>query len=256
MRPVGRNGFIIYHSRLKPDRHSPGFALAGSILRLKLPRMVNVTYYLEVISSWCFWAEPAWTELKQRYEDKVQFGWKIAQMPAEAYPASKSQCEWFYRRSGSIVRSPFMLNAGWFEPDIKLYLIPNYVAEAAKDFGVTDDRVRLAIAHAALREGRKVGRWDVVTPIAAEAAGLDSSKLLARAQSPEIAARTQATTAEFHALQVNQRPTFLIENSIGDRALFSGVVRAEPLVAAIEELQADEAAYASWAAHFGTPPVG
>src|SRR5437667_9996507 len=175
--------------------------------------MVNVTYYMEVISSWCFWAEPAWTELKQRYEGKVQFGWKIAQMPAEAYPISRSQCEWFYRRSGSIVRSPFMLNAGWFEPEIKLCLIPNYVAEAAKDFGVTDDRVRLAIAHAALREGRKVGRWE----LAAQVTGLESGKLQARAQSPDIAARVQASTAEFHALQVAQRPTFLVENSIGDR---------------------------------------
>jgi len=46
--------------------------------------MVHVTYYLEVISSWCFWAEPAWTELKRRYADRVEFTWKIALMPAEA----------------------------------------------------------------------------------------------------------------------------------------------------------------------------
>ena len=56
----------------------------------------------------------------------------IAQMPAEAYPRSKSQCDWFYRRSGSIMRSPFMLNSDWFEPEIKQYLAPNFVAEAAK----------------------------------------------------------------------------------------------------------------------------
>src|SRR5258708_31342629 len=99
--------------------------------------MVSVTYYLEVISSWCFWAEPAWTELKQRYEGKVQFGWKIAQMPAEAYPASRAQCEWFYRRSGSIVRSPFILNAVWFGPALKLYLLPKFVPNSAKAFPAT-----------------------------------------------------------------------------------------------------------------------
>src|SRR5689334_11175335 len=75
-------------------------------IRRRIRRMVKVTYYLEVISSWCFWAEPTWAELKRRYEGRVEFGWKIAQMPADAYPVSKSQCEWFYRRSGSIVRSP------------------------------------------------------------------------------------------------------------------------------------------------------
>ncbi len=218
--------------------------------------MVKVTYYLEVTSSWCFWAEPAWAELKRRYGGQVEFGWKVAQMPPEAYPQSKSQCEWFYRRSGSIMRSPFMLNAGWFEPEIKEYLVPNYVAEAAKDFGVADDRVRLAIAHAAMREGKKVGRWDVAVEVASSAGGLDAAKLLARAKSPEVAARTLGTTEEFHKLQVNQRPTFLVENEIGDRAVFSGVVRIEALAAAIDAIASDEAAYTSWKAHFGGPPAG
>jgi predicted DsbA family dithiol-disulfide isomerase len=217
--------------------------------------MLHVTYYLEVISSWCYWAEPAWAELKQRYAGRAEFGWKIALMSPEAYPVSASQCDWFYRRSGTVMRSPFKLNSGWFEPEIKQYLAPNYVAEAARDFGATDDQVRLAIAHAAEREGKKVGRWEVAVAIAAEAARLDPAKLLARAQSPEVAARTQTTTAEFHALQVTQRPTFLIESSIGDRAVFSGTVRAEPLIAAIEAQLADEAAYASWRAHCGDPPA-
>ena len=216
--------------------------------------MAKVTYYLEVISSWCYWAEPTWAELKRRFENKVEFGWKIAQMPADAYPRSKSQCDWFYRRSGSIIWSPFMLNSDWFEPEIKEYLVPNYVAEAARDLGVADDRVRLAIAHAAVREGKKVGRWEVATAVAAEAAGLVQATLMSRAKSAEVAARTQETTDEFHALQVNQRPTFLIENSIGDRAVFSGIVRVEPLASAIEALLADEAAYVSWKAHFGDPP--
>src|SRR6266849_466361 len=170
--------------------------------------MAKVTYYLEVSSSWCYWAEPAWAALKQRYDGRVEFSWKIAPTPAEAYPQSKSQCEWFYRRSGSIMRSPFMLNADWFEPELKQYLIPNYVAEAAKDLGVTDDRARLAISHAAVREGQKVGRWDVAVGVAAKAGTLVKAKLLARAQSPEVAVRTAATTAEFHSLQVNQRPAF------------------------------------------------
>jgi predicted DsbA family dithiol-disulfide isomerase len=217
--------------------------------------MIKVTYYLEVISSWCYWAEPAWSELKARYAGKAAFGWKIAQMPAEAYPVSQNQCEWFYRRSGSMVGSSFMLNSAWLEPEIKVYLVPNLVAEAAKDFGATDDRVRLAIAHAALREGKKVGRWDVAVAVAASAAGVAAAKLQARAQSAEVAARAEATSAEFQALQVNQRPTFLIENAIGDRAVFSGVARVEPLAAAIDALLADQAAYDSWKAHFGSPPA-
>ncbi|HTL57183.1 MAG TPA: DsbA family protein [Candidatus Limnocylindrales bacterium] len=217
--------------------------------------MVHVTYYLEVISSWCYWAEPAWADLKQRYAGRVEFDWKIALMPAEAYPVSRNQCEWFYRRSGSIMRSPFMLNPGWLESEIKQYLIPNYVALAAKELGITDDRVRLAIAKDGMREGKKVDRWEVAVAAAATAGGIDPIKLQTRAQAADIAEKAQTTTAEFHALQVNQRPTFLIQNSIGDRAVFSGIVRLDPLAAAIDALLADEAAYISWKAHFGDPPT-
>lgn len=217
--------------------------------------MIRVTYFLEVISSWCHWAEPCWAELKQRYSGQAEFEWKIALMPAEGYPVSTRQCEWFYRRSGSVVRSPYMLNAGWLEPDIKQYLVPNYLAQAAKELGFTDDRVRLAIAEAGLKEGKKVGRWDVAVEIAAKAAQLAPATLLARAQSPDTAAKAQATTAEFYALQVNQRPTFLLQNSIGDRVVFSGLVKINPLVAAMDALLADEAAYVSWKAHFGETPA-
>ena len=217
--------------------------------------MVKVTYYLEVISSWCHWAEPAWTQLKERYEGRAQFDWKIALMPAEGYPVSANQCDWFYRRSGSVVRSPYMLNSGWVEPEIKQYLAPNYVALAARHMGITDDHVRWAIAHAAMREGKKVGRWEIAVEAAAEAGKLDPAKLSALAQAPEIAEEAQKTTSEFYALQVTQRPTFLIENDIGDRSVFSGIVRVEPLAAAIDGLLHDEAAYQSWKAHFGNPPA-
>ena len=59
---------------------------------------------------------------------------------------------------------------------------------------------------------------------------------------------------EFAAMQLSQRPAFLIESDIGDRAVFSGVVRVEPLAAAIEAMLADQAGYDSWKAHFGDAP--
>lgn len=215
---------------------------------------VKITCYLDVISSWCFWAESAWAELKRRYAGKVEFGWKIALLDAAGIPASREQEEWFFRRSGTIMRSPFMLNAGWFEAELREYLAPNSVAEAAKDFGVTDDRVRLAIAHAALREGRKVGRWEEAVAAAVHDAGLDSALLLAKAKSNEVETRVRASTAEFHSFQINQRPAFLIEDTIGDRAVFSGLVTIAPLATTIEAMLHDVTAYAAHAAHYGQPP--
>ncbi len=216
--------------------------------------MVRITYYLEVVSSWCHWAEPAWAELKKRYGGRVEFDWKIALMPPEAFPVSVSQCEWFYRRSGTINGSPYMLKTGWFEPGAAPYLAPNYVAEAGRSMRCTDDRVRLALSEAAVRDGRRIGRWEVAIEIAAAAGALDAVKLRTAAESAEVQTKVARTTAEFHALQVTQRPAFLVENGIGDRAVFSGIVRSEPLAAALDALLQDEAAYTSWEAHFGKPP--
>lgn len=216
---------------------------------------ITITYFLDVISSWCFWAEPTWAELKRRYEGKVKFGWKIALMDPSGLPTSRAQEEWFYRRSGMIMRSPFMLSSAWYEPILPEYLAPNLIAEAARDFGVTDDRVRLALCNAGLRGGRRFGDWDVAAEIGAEAASVEKDRLLERAKSPAIEERARASTAEWAALQVSQRPTFVIDTEIGDRAIFSGFVRLEPLVATITSALEDVDLYEAHAAHFGSPPA-
>lgn len=215
---------------------------------------MKVTIYLDVISSWCFWAQPAWEELQKRYAERVDFAWKIALMDASGFPKSIEQAEWFYRRSGMMMRSPFMLKPGWFEPNLQECLAPNLVAEAARDFGITDDRVRMALAHATEREGLPTGQWELAVEIGARVANLDKTKLLERARSPEVEARARASTAEFHALQVTQRPTFVIDSEIGDRAIFSGFAKVGPLAATIDSMLDDLAAYESHAAHFGEPP--
>ena len=215
---------------------------------------LTVTNYLDVISSWCFWATPAWQELQERYPDSVDFRWKIALMDKTGLPPTRGHTEWYYRRSGMLMRSPFMLDASWVEAGRAEYLEPNCIAEAARDLGVEDDRVWRALSHAELREGRKIGDWAMAAEIAAKAAGLDSSKLLERAKSPEIEKRVRATTAEFHALQVNQRPTFVIDSPIGDRAVFSGFAKAAPLIATIDTMLDDIVAYRAHSAHFGELP--
>ena len=216
---------------------------------------ITVTDYLDVVSSWCFWSEATWAELKRRYDGRVQFQWKIALMDPTGLPISREQEQWFYRRSGIMMRSPFMLNTDWYDPNLPEWLPPNCVAEAGKDFGFTDDRTRLALARAALREGKNIAEWNVAAEIAAEAAGIDASKLVERAKSAAIEKRVRASTSEFRALQITQRPAFIIDSDIGDRAIFSGVVKLEPLAATIESMLDDAAAYAAHKAHFGDPPA-
>ena len=219
---------------------------------------MKVTYYLEVLSSWCTWAEPTWADLKARYAGRVEFEWRIALMNPADFPASRAQTDWFYQRSGgTVMRSPFMLNSGWFEASRHgHYAAPNLVAEAARNFGFTGDEIRLALSSAGVREGRKIGDLATAVAVAAQAGGkpLPARKLRAAAESAAVKARVDASTAEFFAHQISQRPAFVLTDAIGDKAVFSGLVRLEPLVATIDAMLADTAAYAAHRAHHGGPP--
>jgi len=176
-------------------------------------------------------------------------------MDASGLPKSRAQEEWFYRRSGMMNRSPFMLRTDWYEPVLSEYLVPNLMAEAARDLGMKDDKVRVALADATLRVGKNIRDWKIAAEIAAKAGGPDEKKLLERAHSPVIEARVRASTAEWHTLQVTQRPTFVIDTEIGDRAIFSGVVKLEPIAATLDSMIEDGAAYTAHAAHFGSSPA-
>jgi predicted DsbA family dithiol-disulfide isomerase len=218
---------------------------------------VKITHYLEIMSSWCHWAEPAWDELKRRYAGQVEFSWKIALMNPADFPSSAAQCEWFYRRSGgTVMQSTYALNSGWFEAGLKgAYVVPNLVAEAGRDFGIGDDSLCRALAHAGLREGRKIGRMTEAIAVAVQATGLEGEKLRASAESAAVRARVDASTAEFHAHRISQRPAFILEDTIGDKAVVSGLVRAAPLAALIDSMLSDTVAYAAHASRHGTPPA-
>lgn len=218
---------------------------------------VSITYFVEIYSSWCLWAEPTWTELKARYAGRVTFDWRVALMRAEDFPATSAQCDWFYRRSGTVVGSPVMLNSGWVQPDRAAYVTPNLVAEAAREFlPAGDDRVRLALSRAAMLDGKGVHELETAVRVAAAASEgkIPAAKLRAAAMSDAVHARVEASTVEFFAHQLSQRPAFVLASAIGDKAVFSGVWRLEPLAAALDGLLADAAAYASYRAHHGTPP--
>ena len=217
---------------------------------------MKVTYYLEVMSSWCYWVHPTWTELQRRYAGRASFEWKIALMQPGDFPSSREQCDWFYRRSGgTVMHSAVMLDSGWLEPKRKgHYEAPNLVAEAGKVLGVTDDRIVAALMEAALRRGEKIGDLDAALKVAAKAGGLDLRKLRAAATSEAVRDAVAASTAEFFDHKVNQRPAFILTDEIGDKAVFSGIVAIEPLAATIDAMLHDSAAYAAHKAHHGMPP--
>jgi predicted DsbA family dithiol-disulfide isomerase len=147
-----------------------------------------------------------------------------------------------------------MLKSAWHDVGSTEYLAPNAIAEAAREMGSGGEEVWLGLARAGMLEGRKTGQWEIAAEVGAKAAGLDQAQLLARAKSPDVEARMRESTAEFHAMKVNQRPTFVVDSTIGDRAVFAGFAKVTPLAATIDAMLDDLAFYDAHSAHFGAPP--
>lgn len=155
------------------------------------------------------------------------------------------------------MRSDFMLCSDWLEPELAGdYRAPNYVAEAGRDFGVEGDSLRRALTNAALREGKPIGRMEVAVSVGAAALGVSESDLRARAESREVRQRVEASTTQFLDHKVNQRPTFIIQDAIGDKAVISGLATAAPLIAIIDAMLADTRGYETFRIHHGDPSIG
>lgn len=217
---------------------------------------MQVTYYLDVLSSWCLWAEPAWDEIKARFAGRVTFDWKIALMNPADVPRTREESAWYYRRSAAIMRSKTILNPDWLEPERQGdYRAPNLVAEAGRDFGAMDERLPRALARAGMIEGKKIGDLTVAAAVGAAILHRSAEELRQHAESDEVRQRVEASTAEFHAHRINQRPAYILESKIGDKVVIAGLATAPPLIAAIDAMLADAAGFASHAAKHGTPPV-
>ncbi len=209
-------------------------------------------YYLDVMSSWCTYAEPAIAEVRKRFGDDLDYEWRIAAVKDGQPPGfTQEGMAWWYERSGSM--SGIKLTAAWIQSPEGTWW-PNIAAEAARSLGKVDDTVRLALARAALFDGRPIQQRDIAEEVAARAAGLSADRLRAAMDDPAVATRMRASTAEFRAMPCTVVPTFLITNEIGDVNMLSGAYRAEHLAVCIEQLRADVRGYEAFGKAHPPPP--
>lgn len=199
---------------------------------------MRVEMFLDVLSSWCFLAAPAWARLRETYEGRVKFAWSIALVDrAEACGYTPETMDWYYRRTAHMTGE--RLNPAWIEDPQTGTLNANLVAVAARVLGADDDRVWVAIAAAALRDGLPMGRIEHAAAVAARAGGLDESTLLRRAQDDDVFEHVRDSTDRFRRMGLPQRPSFIISDDIGDQASFSGIWVHQPIAATLDALIAD-----------------
>jgi predicted DsbA family dithiol-disulfide isomerase len=91
--------------------------------------------------------------------------------------------------------------------------------------------------------------------LAVSASGLDRLTFETGIEDPALVAEIRISTAEFNTYRINQRPAYVIRSGIEDTSIFSGIYRSEPLIAAIDEMIADENAYARFAVAHAPIPI-
>jgi predicted DsbA family dithiol-disulfide isomerase len=211
---------------------------------------VHITYYLDVLSSWCLVAEDAVVRLREGFGDRIRLEWKIAAL-RDQLGYRPDQLAWYYRRTEAV--SGVRLNPVWLRSTADGTRWANFAAEAARARGVTDDRVRLAIARAAMIDGLHVGDREVAVDVAARASGLSAAEIDKGVDDPATAARIAASSAELAGFGVTMRPTFVLRNGISDATVLSGCWRHAVLAQNVSTLLDDETGYETFNAHNPAP---
>jgi predicted DsbA family dithiol-disulfide isomerase len=212
---------------------------------------VRLTFYADVLSMWCSLAEEVLEQIELAYAGRVEIVWKLAMIERGRPIGNTPEMErWYYDRCAFVTGRHF--NPGWLEDAQSASFCANAAVEATRLLGVTDGSVRRAMARAACVDGRPVCREEEAVAVAAEASGLEPRSVSAAMADPRVAQRLNASSEEFDGLGADQRPTFFLTNSIGDKALLVGIYRLEPVKAALDAMLADEDAYAAFA-RIGAP---
>ena len=197
--------------------------------------VVDLTAYIDVLSSWCYVGDLALQKIEKKYGDRLRVEWKIAQLfDYGPLPYTCEQLAWYYARTAKI--SGVQMNAAWVDTPDATTMHANQAAEAARTLGVTDMSLVRALNRANVIDGKPLGRREPALDEAARLSGLDRAELDRVMRDPATAARIKETTAEFEALKLPQRPSYIVSNPTGDLALLSGIYTFESLDAVIGEM--------------------
>lgn len=212
-------------------------------------KMIKLTHYLYILSSWSLAAEKAVDEVRRMFGDRLNYDWRIAVTDYDGTgQLTRDELEFFYARLEAITGEP--MNLGWWYDGYN-WLVPDRTAAAARLLGAGGSEVRLALAEAGLRRGERITDVNVALQLASQASGLSVESLATQFDRPETALLLAQWSREFETSGVKLRPAFQLQNDIGDMVVLSGIWTREPLQTAIEALLADEESYAGFSKNIG-----
>lgn len=203
---------------------------------------LECTYFLDILSQWCFVADEALAKLRSKYGKNVNVSYRFVPIAFKGeLPVTRSEQIVAYERSAMITG---VKTVPWIEE----HQAPNTweanaTAPAAAHLGFDLDEVRKAIARAALLRAEPMGRPGAAMALVSQTFGIHLDELETLVHSPQIAAEMQAAEDEFKALHLRVRPTFLLRNGIEDHIILGGAWRFDLLEQCAQRLIDDDTAY-------------
>jgi hypothetical protein len=207
---------------------------------------MKTTIFWDVLSHWCLVSVPAARAVANFGDVEIVY----APVAGGGMLGFTNELEtWCYQR-GTLAYNR-TLYADWCEGRETQTWFANAAALVAGR--LIGDHIRAAeLIGSAAMEGRELlGRPQVAFASAARVANVSESIIARQAEDPAVADQLRAGNRRMEELGLDERPSFVLENANGDRAIFKGVWQKEAIVATARALLADEEAYRI----AGTPPV-
>lgn len=196
---------------------------------------VDVIFYLDVLSSWCYVADRAVEQIESKYGESVRLDWRIAQLfDFGPLPYDRDAMVWYYMRTAKM--TGVQLNAAWHNGIETTTKYANQAAEAARALGERTSNVRRGLAYAALIDGKPLGQRETAIEEAARLTGFPAAQIAHMMDSPEVTQRVAQSTLEYKDLALPQLPSFVLRNTSGDLAVFSGLYTFDSLDSVVGEM--------------------
>lgn len=202
---------------------------------------MKATAIFDVLSHWCFAAWPAYEALAEKLgASNVEL--LIAPINNGFCPGFTQELyAWFYQRGAGTYGTA--LRSDWYEGTTTATLWANAAVVAAAALGAELPSVVHGAMEAAMKDGQKLGRRDVAVAAVARIARIDAARLDAQIDRAPTGAALNEANAALARWGCSERPSWRIENANGDFVVLQGIWKAAPLLACVDALRADEAAY-------------
>lgn len=209
---------------------------------------MKATVIFDVLSHWCLAAWPA-------YEAAVEMlgasNVRLSIAPVHnGFPPGMlpEHLRWFYTRGTRAYE--MTLRPDWYENDRTTTLWANAAVVAAAALGADLPALTRAVMLAALQDGELLGRRDVAVATAARLARIEPARLSDEMERASTGRTLNEANAELASWNCAERPSWRLENANGDHVVMQGTWHRDAVVACLEALRTDEAAYAA----AGLPP--